>query len=256
MLARRLSSEGLTLHHILHSVKSALAQRHLADGKLSIAEIAWLLGFEDVHALTRAFIRSDTLEAALDALAAGVYIVDGQGRIIYMNQAAARQVKKGDALSIQNDRLSPVNLETKAAMRRSLAWVTTDETETPASGITLALRGSDGPGLVATILPLNRRERQNSPFRAKAAIFVQDPLAMPTLPGEAFAKLYGLTDAELRVLLAMAPGLGVREAAEILGISEATAKTHLQHIYAKTFTSKQTELMHLLISSAPPVRTS
>jgi DNA-binding NarL/FixJ family response regulator len=58
------------------------------------------------------------------------------------------------------------------------------------------------------------------------------------------------------VLLAMAPGLNVKEAAEVLGVSETTAKTHLQHIYAKTATSKQTELTHLFMSSTPPVRVS
>jgi DNA-binding NarL/FixJ family response regulator len=58
------------------------------------------------------------------------------------------------------------------------------------------------------------------------------------------------------VLLAMAPGLGVKEAAEVLGIGETTAKTHLQRIYSKTGTAKQTELMHLFMSSAPPVRTA
>jgi hypothetical protein len=31
-------------------------------------------------------------------------------------------------------------------------------------------------------------------------------------------------------------------------------KTHLQHIYGKTGTSKQTELLHLFMSSTPPVR--
>ena len=39
----------------------------------------------------------------------------------------------------------------------------------------------------------------------------------------------------------------------MLGIGETTAKTHLQHILTKTGTSKQTELMHLFMSSAPPV---
>ena len=76
------------------------------------------------------------------------------------------------------------------------------------------------------------------------------------IPGEAFAELYALTGGELRVLLAMAPGLAVKEAAEMLGIGETTAKTHLQHIYAKTGTSKQTELMHLFMSSTPPVATA
>ncbi len=52
----------------------------------------------------------------------------------------------------------------------------------------------------------------------------------------------------------VATGLSVKQAAEILGIGDTTAKTHLQHIYAKTGISKKTELMHLFMSSAPPVQ--
>ena len=55
------------------------------------------------------------------------------------------------------------------------------------------------------------------------------------------------------MLLAMAPGLSVKEAAEMLAIGENTAKTHLQHIHSKTGTSKQTELIRLFMSSTPPV---
>ena len=56
------------------------------------------------------------------------------------------------------------------------------------------------------------------------------------------------------MLLAMAPGLSVKEAADMLGVGETTAKTHLQHIYAKTGTSKQTQPMHLFRTSTPPVK--
>jgi len=86
-----------------------------------------------------------------------------------------------------------------------------------------------------------------------AAIFVQDPIGMLPFAGEAFAELYGLTRSELRVLIAMVPGLSVKEAAEVLGIGENTAKTHLQHIHSKTGTSKQTELIRLFMSATPPV---
>jgi DNA-binding CsgD family transcriptional regulator len=94
----------------------------------------------------------------------------------------------------------------------------------------------------------------SGPFAASVAIFVQDPQAAPVWPGEAFAKLYGLTGGELRVLLAIAPGLGLKEAADILGIRETTAKTHLQRIFAKTGTSRQTELLHLLKNTASPLQ--
>ena len=56
-LARRLSSEGLTFAGVLQRLKSDLAARHLADETLSISEIAWLVGYQDVSAFTHAFKR-------------------------------------------------------------------------------------------------------------------------------------------------------------------------------------------------------
>ena len=96
--------------------------------------------------------------------------------------------------------------------------------------------------------------RPTACFRVQSAIFVQDPIEMGPSTGEAFGKLHGLTASELRVPLAMMPGLSVKQVAQLLEIGETTVKTHLQHIYSKTGTSKQTELMHLFMSSTPPVR--
>ncbi len=207
-------------------------------------------------ALNLKTIRSEALEATLNALTSGVYLVDRLGRIIYMNRAAEQQVRGSNALRIEHDHLAPLERNARVAMANAIAEAIADEAETPASGMTLALPDRESGGFVATILPLNRGERRNvyGAFAAMAAIFVQDPVVVPPFPGEAFAKLYGLTGGELRVLLAMAPGLGVKEAAEMLGISEATVRTHVQHIYDKTGTSKQTELMHLFMSASPPVR--
>jgi AraC-like DNA-binding protein len=56
-LARRLSAEGLSFAGVLQRLKSDLAKRHLADETLSISEIAWLLGYQDVSAFTNAFKR-------------------------------------------------------------------------------------------------------------------------------------------------------------------------------------------------------
>jgi DNA-binding CsgD family transcriptional regulator/PAS domain-containing protein len=207
-------------------------------------------------ALNLKTIRSDALEATLNGLAAGVYLIDSFGRVIYMNEAAEHQVRKANALRIENDQLAPIDRLARGTMSKAIAAASTDEAEIPAGGFTIALPAGEDRGLVATILPLTRGERRNvcGAFAATAAVFVQDPVVVPQFPGEAFAKLYGLTGSELRVLLAMAPGLSAKEAAEVLGISETTAKTHLQRIYAKTETSKQTELMHLFMSSMPPVQ--
>jgi AraC-like DNA-binding protein len=56
-LARRLSAEGLTFTGVLDDLKIDLAKRYLQDEDLTISEIAWLLGYREVSALTHAFDR-------------------------------------------------------------------------------------------------------------------------------------------------------------------------------------------------------
>jgi AraC-like DNA-binding protein len=56
-LARRLSGEGSSHKEILDGLRADLAQRYLSDRKLSIAEVAFLLGFSEPSAFHRAFKR-------------------------------------------------------------------------------------------------------------------------------------------------------------------------------------------------------
>ncbi len=208
-------------------------------------------------ALNLRTIRSKNLEATLNALTCGVYLIDRQGRIVFMNSAGDRQVRTSDALRLGKSGLVPVNPVAHARLTQSIAEATADEAETPSGGIAmLALPGEEDVGLVATILPLNRGERRSlyGASGAAAVVFVQDPITEARFSGQGFAQLYGLTASELRVMLVMLPGLSAHEAAETLEISEATVKTHLHHIYGKTGTSKQTELMHVFMGSVLPLQ--
>jgi DNA-binding CsgD family transcriptional regulator len=208
-------------------------------------------------ALSLATIRSEALQATLNALTSAIYLTDPHGRIVYMNRAAERQAAGGNAIRVNNSHLVHIDHTAQLALARAIDEVIGGDVDLPINGRTIALLGGDNAGLIATIFPLGRGESQGSCGASRmAAIFVQEPMAMPFSGGEAFAELYGLTRSELRVLLAMAPGLSVREAADTLGISEATAKTHLQHIYSKTNTSKRAELMQLFMSSTPPVKSA
>src|SRR3954471_4041327 len=54
-------------------------------------------------------LRSEMLEKTLDALAVGVFLTARDGRIVYMNAAAERQVKAGTSIRILNNRLDPVD---------------------------------------------------------------------------------------------------------------------------------------------------
>ena len=198
-------------------------------------------------------MRSELLEATLDGLVAGVYLTARDGRVVYMNKAAERQIKTGNALRIVNNRLFATDPTVRATLTKAIEEVARDETDGASGRQSLAIPGSGGAGYVATLLSLERR-RHNivAPFAACVAVFVQNPAQVPLMPGEAFARLHGLTGGELRVLLGLAQGLSAKEAAEMLGIGEPTVRTHLQQMFSKTGTSRQAELLQLLQSSTPP----
>ena len=201
-------------------------------------------------ALNLTTIRSNALEATLNGLTSGVDLTDRDGRIVYMNRAAEHQVRTSNAICVANNHLAPIDRMARLALDRAIDEAVGDEAARPTSGFTIALPGGDNAGLIATILPLwptANAKASAGPLRDWRQSSVQDPVVMPPFSGEAFAKLYSLTASELRVLLAMVPGLSVKEAAEMLGIGENTAKTHLQHIHSKTGTSKQTELIRLFM---------
>lgn len=60
-LHRRLEAEGTTFHAVLDEVRLVFARRYLSDRTIGTGEAAFLLGFSDVRAFSRAFKRwSDT----------------------------------------------------------------------------------------------------------------------------------------------------------------------------------------------------
>jgi DNA-binding CsgD family transcriptional regulator len=191
-------------------------------------------------------LQAGSLEATLDGLAAAVFLVARDLRVVHMNAAAESRVRKGDALRLVNGRLRLADAADGHNFAAALAAAIAEEPEMRGSH-SIAIPDNNGGGAIATILPLERREPQSllHPFSAVAAIFVQDPAVVPILPADAFGKLYGLTGGELRVALKVASGLAPQETAEMLGIGLETVKTHLQHIFQKTGTARQAELVAL-----------
>lgn len=255
LVALRTDGRIASLHTCRNEADPRYGDREIGIFKLLSPHICRALAISD--ALDLRTLQAEMLEATLDGLAAGVYLTARDGRVVYMNKAAERQVKTGNALRIVSNRLYPTEAKTRAALAKAIEDISKDETDAGPGGHSMAIAGTDGTGYVATLLPLARGRRQSitAPFAASVAVFVQDPIEIPFMPGEAFARLYRLTGGELRVLLALSQGLGGTQAAEMLGIAATTVKTHLENIFAKTGTSKQAELLRLLQSSAPPVRT-
>jgi DNA-binding CsgD family transcriptional regulator len=105
------------------------------------------------------------------------------------------------------------------------------------------------------VLPLNSgtRRRTGDAHAASAALFVHKATLNVSSQPEVIAKAYGLTPSELTVLFTMTDAPGVRDIAKILGLSQATIKTHLHNLYGKTGTKRQSELMKLIAAFSSPL---
>ena len=198
-------------------------------------------------------LKSETLEAALNTFAPGIFLTDRQGHVAFMNSKAESQLRNKQPLKIGNNRLVATNPNARNILAKALVEASSAN-EKARKASSLALPSNHNQGFVAHVLPLpsNRLRKINEP-KVTAAIFVQDPLAETPISGQAFADLYGLTPCELRVLQASSLGLCVNDIADTLKVSTATVKTHLQHVYAKTGTTNRAALVRLLLNASLPI---
>ena len=90
--------------------------------------------------------------------------------------------------------------------------------------------------------------------RPRAILFIADPEAKANVRRQWLREDFGLTPAEAAVAVEVLEADGLQAAAGRLGISLATAHTHLAHVFDKTSTRRQAELVRLLLQSQPAVR--
>ncbi len=198
-------------------------------------------------------LQSKQFEATLNALSAGVFLVNQDGRIVFMNGAGGRLAKSHPGIGINNQRLILADEAAAAALSKCFAETGGNRAHEAAS-IAVPTKSAN---LVATVLPLDRGNRQyltSAAYGAAFVVFLQDVATAPAPPGAAIAELYGLTPAELRVLLTIAQGHSAPSAAAILGVSLATAKTHVQHILHKTGNNRIADVVRLVYQASSPAR--
>jgi len=191
------------------------------------------------------------LADTLDALAAGVLLVDETAGILHANAAGQAMLSDGDLLqATAHGKLSCGALT--QALHDVLTAAKGGTVLLASRGVAIALLASDGQRFVATVIPLSRNGRRSPFHSAVAAVFVRKAEIDLPMPLEAVANLYKLTPAETRVLSAIVKRGGVPEVTCLLGISETTVKTHLRHLFEKTGTCRQSDLIKLVASFMAP----
>jgi DNA-binding CsgD family transcriptional regulator len=86
---------------------------------------------------------------------------------------------------------------------------------------------------------------------AKALVMIVDPEHEHEPPKALIRRIFGLTNAEAEVAVRVMRGDGLKPISADLAVSRATVNTHLQHIFDKTDTHRQAEVVRLLLAIVP-----
>lgn len=189
---------------------------------------------------------ADTFRSAIDGLAAAVLFVDGDGRLVDANHAGKALLGQSDVVKRRHE--GTLRLDRKS-IREMLPQA--DELNLRSS----VLETSVGERLVVHLLPLTGGARTFSGLKggAVAALFVQAARFEPPSIPETLARAFDLTPAELRVALSTLRHDKVADVADNLGLAEATVKTHLSHIFSKTDTKRQADIVKLVAAFSSPL---
>lgn len=209
-------------------------------------------GLLDTHRVEAA-----TLADAVDALAAGVFLVREDGTLIQANASGRAMLDAGGMVCIdRTGTLHACGASARRTLRETIGDAVAGRLEVGPRGVAVALIASDGQRFVAHVLPLTSGARQAArrSYEAAAAVFVHHADLGGLLPLEALAREFGLSAAELRVLVAVVDlGGSVPEIAPVLGISEPTVKTHLRRLFEKAGTRRQADLVKLVVGCSNPL---
>jgi DNA-binding CsgD family transcriptional regulator len=187
-----------------------------------------------MHAHKTAAEDTVALAEVIDSLSLGVFVVGIGGAIVHANAQAHEILVSNDLLCAVNGRLMATDPRTNPVLRDALVAATID-----GASRALSMTSRGGMRHVVEVLPLRESQRRAAVFVAKA---IFEAASCPDI----IRRVYQLTPTELRVLFAIVDLGGVPEVAIALGIANSTVRTHVGHLFRKTGTNRQADLVKLV----------
>ncbi len=194
---------------------------------------------------------------ACDRLGLATFLLDDKCRVIEMNSSAEALLVRDSALVVRDGRLAARFAKDQAALRRHLLAALADGKmmNAPRDFHILSLEGTDDEHLHLLIDRVSETDLLCAGRQAPAlVVFARDP-AFRVSATHATRELFNLTPAESELVVRLANGLSLGEAAEEMHIRVSTARSHLRAAFAKTGTSRQSSLVRQILNSVGAMAT-
>lgn len=181
-------------------------------------------------------------------------ITDAAGHVAYANGAAKALMEAGDGVTQLNGVLAAaVSRQTRDLHDniRRIARAARDGDLAEVSQAAMGLeRPRGGKPLGCVIRPLPGRTGALSGSKPMVHVHLANPDVVGLPPVSLLRGLFGLTPAEAGLLLALMQDKRIEEYAEERGVAVTTVRTQLAHLFRKTDTNRQSELVRLAILAA------
>ena len=200
---------------------------------------AWSLGFAHNEMLEASYW--DGLTARDDTAAV---LLDECGRVVQTTARATEIVATQDGLSLGRSLLRCATASNDANLA-ALVRRAVDPTA-PEGGAVEVTRPSGRRAYIVIAYPLVRPRRFLAPFEAAALLRIVERSGVRPGPGAALTQAFALTIREHDLALLLHKEHSVESAANTLGVALPTARLHLHRIFAKTGTTRQSELVRLM----------
>jgi DNA-binding CsgD family transcriptional regulator len=202
---------------------------------------------QDMHDVTRQL--RDISNVMDDVTRVGMAVVDASHTMRYLNTAAERIIGCQDGLCLREGTFTVAHPAANASLHRSIdTALGQDHSGIPSGGSVLCPRPSGLRPYVIHVAPFRQATVEYA--ESRALLLLIDPEKRPEPSSDLLRRLYGMTNAEAAVAIRLLQGDGIKPIAESMCLSIGTVKTHLQHIFDKTSTHRQAELVRMLLAIA------
>jgi DNA-binding CsgD family transcriptional regulator len=189
--------------------------------------------------------RLQGLSEMLNALSGPAFLLDSLGHVMFASAEAEQMLADPatDWLSVHESGLQIQDPAIDAQLQRAVSQTLGRPGTSAGTTVDVVRPGHRAVSILVTPLPGVATPWSN--FGVGGAGRARCLVQVAGLEGDGFARHHELTPAETRLLHAVLSGTGLAWSAQQLGISRATAKSHLDRVFQKTNTFRQTELIAL-----------
>lgn len=198
--------------------------------------------------------RAAGLQCALNIVDVGILLLNKAGKLTFANKAGEGLLDASDPIRRVREGITACDprqsLRLEAAINYAIAS-NDDESLDMAHdrrALVLALNSARPPRrVVLSVVPAERRAIEDQDVAA--IVYILDPETDVARQLQTVCRLFALSPAEARLATLLTVGKTLQEAAKEMRVKDETARTYLKHIFLKTDTRRQADLVRVLLVS-------